>query len=369
MINKPGIPSLAGLLIFTTLFVGCREKQALSTEPPAQPVRTEEVVLGPFVPRVVLHGVVRAGSSTKIRAPVDGEIVYPTRFAGGLRSGERVEKGELVARVVDAGLQHELREARLRAESALSELKRRQEAFAAGVLSEAELEPFRVEARLAEERLAAAEKRLARLELRSPLQGRLEVDEPVPEGAEVSRGTILARILGGGPRRIATAAATDHLDSLEPGLKAHLFSPGSDRSLGDARLTEVPPGIGPGGAGTVVLEVTEDRGLPPVGGGVEVEVELVRRGLAVTVPEEAVLLSRGGASLFVVGRKAGIGSSVARRRAVRLGLWGEGRVEVLEGLRAGERIIVSGVGFLTDGQPVTETSEPAEPLSEAETTP
>jgi multidrug efflux pump subunit AcrA (membrane-fusion protein) len=112
-----------------------------------------------------------------------------------------------------------------------------------------------------------------------------------------------------------------------------------------------------GGAARVVLDVVSDRGLPLPGAGVEVEVELTERGLALTVPEEAVRFARGGSSLFVVGKQQGVGRPVARRRAVRLGARGDGRVEVLDGLRPGDRVIVSGVGFLDDEQQVEEVRD------------
>ncbi|MCS7173572.1 MAG: efflux RND transporter periplasmic adaptor subunit [Armatimonadetes bacterium] len=66
---------------------------------------------------------------------------------------------------------------------------------------------------------------------------------------------------------------------------------------------------------------------------------------AVLVPAEAVISTGGGSFVWVV--EAGR----ARRRAVRVGLREEGRVQVL-GLRPGERVVVLGQDRLRDGVPV-----------------
>jgi multidrug efflux system membrane fusion protein len=46
-------------------------------------------------------------------------------------------------------------------------------------------------------------------------------------------------------------------------------------------------------------------------------------------------------------------NDVARKRLVRLGAQGESRVEVLEGLEQGERLVVRGVDRVRDGQRVS----------------
>jgi len=98
-----------------------------------------------------------------------------------------------------------------------------------------------------------------------------------------------------------------------------------------------------GGTAPVVAEVTEGAGLPAPGEGVEVHVELDARPDAITVPEEALVVSEGGSALFVVEGGA------ARRRAVTTGGHADGRIEVVSGLAAGDKVVVSGAALLTDG--------------------
>jgi multidrug efflux pump subunit AcrA (membrane-fusion protein) len=78
----------------------------------------------------------------------------------------------------------------------------------------------------------------------------------------------------------------------------------------------------------------------------KVKLYLVARPLQVTVPFESVVVRSEQSSVFVVE-----GTHVARR-SVKLGLNVDGRVEVLEGLKADEVIVVKGQELLDDGSSV-----------------
>jgi RND family efflux transporter MFP subunit len=68
------------------------------------------------------------------------------------------------------------------------------------------------------------------------------------------------------------------------------------------------------------------------------------------VPLTAVSRMGGSAFVFVIDQKDG--KSVARQRSVQLGQLVGNDYPVLEGLKSGEKIIVSGVQMLVDGMPV-----------------
>jgi multidrug efflux pump subunit AcrA (membrane-fusion protein) len=101
----------------------------------------------------------------------------------------------------------------------------------------------------------------------------------------------------------------------------------------------------------VVAEVTEGAGLPAPGEGVEVMVELDRRDQTLTVPEEALVMSEGGAAVYVDQ------GGVARRRPVTTGGRAAGRVEVTGGLAPGDKVVVDGAALLSEGAKVTPIEE------------
>src|SRR5262245_14754684 len=130
---------------------------------PSVPVRTEVARRTAFTPTITLLGVVRAAQSIPLTAPQHGTIRYPRRFAGGLQTGARVARGELIAVIENDDLKAAQTEARLQMEAAAADFERAERSFQQGVISSAEYASRRVQATLAKERYAAASKRLSTL--------------------------------------------------------------------------------------------------------------------------------------------------------------------------------------------------------------
>jgi RND family efflux transporter MFP subunit len=319
-------------------------------------VKLETVERTSFQPTLTLLGVVRPAGEAEVVIPVAGRLRYPGRFSSGLSSGVQVRAGEVLARVFNPDAEQELAEAKLRLEAARSDLNRYQKAFDSGVLPAAQLAQYKTAADLAAHRVEAARERRSSLDLRSPVAGWLLVERRLPPEGEVQAGTVLARVAAGGRPKVEARAAAADRSRLREGLAVRLGLSGGAPGGGAAGrgvIREISPMIDAGGTVPVVAEVTEGAALPPPGEGIEVQVELDRRDQTLTVPEEALVVSEGGTAVYVAeGGKA-------RRRAVTLG-GGDGvRVEVLNGLSPGDKVVVEGAALLSDGARVSQVEEPA----------
>ncbi len=98
------------------------------------------------------------------------------------------------------------------------------------------------------------------------------------------------------------------------------------------------------GRGTGPNDATAPTPRPGMSAVVDLRVRTSRDVLAVPAP--AVFRDGRRDAVYVVI------NGVARRRVVRLGAQGDSRVEVVEGLKEGERIVVRGVDRVSDGQDV-----------------
>jgi membrane fusion protein, multidrug efflux system len=78
---------------------------------------------------------------------------------------------------------------------------------------------------------------------------------------------------------------------------------------------------------------------------------------AVLVPESSLQYQGSQAMLYVV--QAGEGGDVARVRRVRVGERRAGSVEIVEGVRAGERVVTQGLQRIRDGARVHAQAESA----------
>jgi membrane fusion protein (multidrug efflux system) len=342
----------AFLVLLVLALAACRPEAEIPEDPPPLPVKIEKVARVPFQPTLVLLGVVRPAKEAEVILPSGGRLRYPERFRNGLSSGSQVRAGEVLARLVNTDTESGVAEARLHLAVATSDLARYQKAFDLGVVPAVQLATYKAAADLAAQHLEAARQRQGTLELRSPVAGWLLVERQLPPEGEVQSGALLARIAAGGPPRVEARAAAGDRSRLHAGLGVRFVLPGTPGAAGRGVIREISPMLDAGGTAPVVAEVTAGSALPGPGEGVEVHVELDPRPDALTVPEEALVVSEGGSALFVVEGGA------ARRRTVTTGARGDGRIEVVSGLAAGDKVVVSGAALLADGAKVEAVAEP-----------
>jgi RND family efflux transporter MFP subunit len=177
------------------------------------------------------------------------------------------------------------------------------------------------------------------VDLTSPIDG-VVTDILMTRGSVPESGDPLVRVSDLSRLQVTVAVSPEQARELaldQPAVLSEIGLAGRVSRLAlqadpQSRLLEVEltfPGA-PLGAGTDIVPGTL----------VAVQVEVGRRPDAVLVPEAAAR-----DSLLWVVDSAG----VARRRAVRLGLVGDGWVEVCEGLASGERVVTAGASLLSDG--------------------
>ena len=152
-----------------------------------------------------------------------------------------------------------------------------------------------------------------------------------------------------------------HLDEISIGQSvqgAVQAFPGEDFT---GRISAMNPGIDPGTRSLrlrATLENPQARLRP--GMFAEVRVVLPQRSAVLTLPQTAISYNPYGDSVFVI--QPGETASSVQRRQVETGAVQDGRVEIVQGLQAGEQVVIAGQVKLRDGQAVViDTSIPLEP--------
>jgi multidrug efflux pump subunit AcrA (membrane-fusion protein) len=145
--------------------------------------------------------------------------------------------------------------------------------------------------------------------------------------------------------QVLIQASVDQVGELAVGQPARLAEHGLEGRVSrialqadpDSRLLEVELTFpGPGSR-----PAAESERAPIVPGTlVNAEIEIGRRARALLVPEVAV---RDGAVWVVDAENA------AHHRTIGAGLVGDGMVEILSGLSAGDRVVVAGASLLSEG--------------------
>lgn len=305
-------------------------------------------------------------------------IQITARVAGALdrvrfREGEEVKKGTVLAEIEPSRYALAVTSARAALERARAELADAEAGFARreavnqkspGLLPAEEIESFRTRARSAAAQVSAAKAALDQAELnlrdayvRAPMDGTLQ-SRSVQTGQYVQPGTVLATLLQREPLLLRFSVPESDATRLKPGLLARFTT----RDAGDtftAKLTYVAASADAASRMVAVTgEVTGEgaKVLRP-GAFATVTVPVGSASNAPVIPQTAVRPSERGFLAFVVeGGKA-------RERVLELGLrTAEGLVEVRQGLKVGEQLVVRGAEALREGAAVKVVEGPKTPV-------
>ncbi|MFP2900470.1 efflux RND transporter periplasmic adaptor subunit [Corallococcus sp. 4LFB] len=312
-------------------------------------------------------GAVEAFESVQITARVPGALERVT-----FSEGQVVKKGDTLAEIEPARYAIAVRAAEAalqKAQAALVEAKagaeRRAEvnAQSPGLLPAEQLETYQARAATAQADVAAAKAVLdqARLNqrdayVRAPMDGVLQT-RTVQTGQYVQPGVVLATLLRREPLLLRFNVPAADVARITPGMPAR-FTVRSEGGTYEANITYVSASAdAQSRMVAVTAEVTgEDaRKLRP-GAFATVSVPVESRGDSPVIPQTAIRPSERGFLAFVVE------DSKARERILELGLrTPDGKVEVKEGLKAGETLVVRGAEALRDGVAVRVEEERPKP--------
>jgi HlyD family secretion protein len=179
----------------------------------------------------------------------------------------------------------------------------------------------------------------------SPIDG-VVTDRPVYAGEMPPSGMPIITVMD-----IARVIAKAHIPpaqamELKVGDEAHLLSPGHGPVAGKVSL--VSPALDPGGTTVEVwVEAANPDGvLRP---GTSVQSQMIARTVtdALVIPEPAVVTGESGATSVI----AVDAQNKPQKAAVTLGIRDDGRVQVTDGLKAGQRVVTTGAFELANLDP------------------
>jgi RND family efflux transporter MFP subunit len=323
---------------------------------PAQRVRVAAVRRGQLGG---LAGV--AGLTSAFRVATVASQVSAQAIERHVEPGQLVAEGDRLVTLDGTQLSIAVDEARatLKAREvdlaeARRELERGSELYGKGAISDGQHDGFRFQrdraqsARdLADASLRRAQRALADAVVRAPFAGTVEridvqVGDFLAPGAPVSVVADFAKV------RLRAGVTAREAADLAPGDVATVWIDALGGGEFSAPIHSVGLMADPT-TGTYSVEIWLDNPEHRIRGGMVAELRLAPpEGSAGTVvPRAAILRRKGHLSVYVA--EGGEGELRATAREVRVGRQQGGWVELLEGVEAGERVIVEGLFALTEG--------------------
>lgn len=183
----------------------------------------------------------------------------------------------------------------------------------------------------------AARARLDYMSLKAPVDGVI-VNRSVEPGQVVQAGKVLLLLAPGGASELVAQIDERNLGLLQAGQPALASADAYAEQRFAAKVSEISPGVD-AQRGSVEVKLTVPSPPPYLRQDmtVSVEIEVARRPQALSLPMEAVLQADSNQPwVWVLDADERL-----QRRELRLGLRAGGQVEVLQGLKAGERVLMA----------------------------
>lgn len=337
---------LTSLLLLGGCNLGSNEAP---TKPKKRPksehlVEIQEAVRAPVSSAYQRTGSLKARRVARIYSQEEGRILELPWF-----EGDQVEKNALLLRLDDALLKAEVDKARATSRQARVDLKRIGDLVKRNAASKDELERTRTRLDVAKAEQRMLETRLGYMRIKAPFSG-LVSERLVEPGDVVEEHTHVLTLLDPASLIIEVQVSELLLPHLKLGdpVSIRIDALGADSFPG--KILRIHPSLDRNTRQGTIETLLE----PVPAGALAGQFARVTLNTAsaprLMIPFPALQRDRKSEYVYLVD-----GESKARRRDVRSGLRVADRVEILEGLEAGEQVVMRGFLGLTDGKTVAPT--------------
>jgi membrane fusion protein (multidrug efflux system) len=297
-----------------------------------------------FVDEIEALGTLKANESVALTASVT-ETIRALHFD----DGDRVDAGQILVEMASAEEQAQLKESRALEREAASQYRRVQSLATQGTAAQSLLDERNREWQTARARLIAIESRLEDRVLKAPFAGVMGLRN-ISVGALVEPGDLITTLDDDTWLKLDLTVPSVFLATLKKGIPVVAKTRAYGERVFRGEIHSVDSRVDPITRSVTarVLLSNEERLLKP---GLLMQVTLQknpRQGLA--IPEAALMPQ--GREQFVLIAEPVDGGHKARRQAIRIGTRQPGKVEVIEGLQAGDLVISHGALRTRPGQSV-----------------
>jgi membrane fusion protein (multidrug efflux system) len=285
-------------------------------------------------------GSLRARQGVMIRPEVSGRIVQL-----GFQDGQRVRRGQILVQLDDTLQKAQLQQAQAQASIARTNLARSRELLGQGFVSQAAVDQNAAALEVAEAQVALAQAQLGRMRIVAPFDGMAGI-RTVDVGDYVRDGSDIVNLEDMSAMTVAFRLPERYIGRLQVGQPVDVAMDALPGREFKGRVEALDSQVEETGRALLVKARVDNVGatLKPGMFARPRVVFAVRQG-AVTVPEEALVPIGNRQLLFKVaeGPPGPNGPTrVAQRLEAKLGLRLPGRVEILEGLKAGDTVVTAG---------------------------
>ena len=329
------------ILAVSALLAGCGGSQGKERDRPAPLVKAEAARTMRFADRIDAVGTAVANEQVTLAAPVTERI---TRL--NFDDGSFVRRGQVVAVLQQAQQSAELREVQARSREAQQQLQRVEALKDRGFATRSSYDAQVAAAAATRAQAQGVRAEIGERVIRAPFSGWVSLRN-ISVGAIASQGTAIVTISDIDTIKLDFPVPETMLRSIRVGQPIEARSAAYPERPFRGQIHTIDTVVDPNTrAVTVRARLPNPERLLRPGMLLTVGIENAPR-MAASVPELAVVGEGDQRFVYTVDD-----AGVARRTPVRTGVRAEGRIEIVAGLRSGQRVVTEGVVKVADGMQV-----------------
>jgi len=299
---------------------------------PPMPVETAVASSEKVFDRFEAVGSVEAIEAVQVVSEIEGRVSDMP-----FREGQPVAKGAMLVQLDDAQLKADVdRTAALRDQTE-GTYKRVKSVVDQGAGSAQDLDDANAALKVAEANLALAKTRLAKAHIVAPFSG-VVGSKRVSPGAYVRAGDVITDLAQIAELKVTFSAPERYLSKLKPGASVDVTTTAYGDYALEGHIDVVDPVLDPATrTARIIARVKNPGGKFRPGMSANISAVLSERMNALTIPNEAVFAEGNQTLVYVVGA-----DSTVSRTPVTLGTRLSDIVEVVDGLKPGDRVVRAG---------------------------
>ncbi|MGO4999110.1 efflux RND transporter periplasmic adaptor subunit [Oceanisphaera sp. W20_SRM_FM3] len=306
-------------------------------------VTTADVTEQPVMASIALVGTLKAKQQVAIAPQVSARVMQ-VHF----ESGQTVKKGEILLSLDDRAAQAQVQEARAALLDAQRIFKNYNALLQRQAVTQAELDGQKAAVALAEAQLAAARVQVSYLTLHAPFSGVMGLSD-VASGALLAANEPVADLLDISQLKLDVPLPEKYISAVKVGETLTAFSDAYGEQPFSGKLAVMAPSVNSENLNTTVRLLFDnslpDKQLVP---GMLMRVSLtIDNSVQLAIPVQSLLYAGQQRYVYVVD-----GENKVSRRDVTIGRNMGEQVTIVDGLKAGERVISAGAVKVREGSVV-----------------
>ncbi|MEW5846343.1 MAG: efflux RND transporter periplasmic adaptor subunit [Bacteroidota bacterium] len=335
------------MLVALTMAVTSCSKSGNDTKPTEgrgrQSIVVDGIVVGysEYERTLTVPGTILPNEWVELRSEMAGKIVELN-----ITEGSRVRKGQLLARINDADIRALLQRRVIEEKLAADDEQRKKRMLEINAISVQEYETSLNKLEAIRADIAQSKAMLEKAEVRAPFEGRIGLRYVSP-GAFVSVNTTIATLVQDNPLKLEFAVPERYAGLVTNNMEVK-FTTGDGQAQYPAKVYATDAQIDPETRSLKVRAIAENQNKALIPGSyVKATLVFEKSPRSILIPPRAIVPDMDIQNVFVYSQ------GKAKRVQVRLGERTGTTVEVIDGLSAGDSLIISGLTSIRNGMPVS----------------